>query len=101
MSLILNIPIFLLGFREFSLKFILTSIIGVIIYTLSLRLTEGVEISINDPMLASIFGGVLAGFSTLDKNKELKDKLFSDLILINKNKSEKVNVYFARSFKPR
>jgi len=61
---LLNIPIFILGFREFTLKFILTSIIGVIIYTISLGLTEGVEISINDPMLAAIFGGVLAGFST-------------------------------------
>ena len=61
---LLNIPIFIIGFREFSLKFILTSMIGVIIYSLSLNITEGVEISINDPMLAAIFGGVLAGFST-------------------------------------
>ena len=61
---LLNIPIFLIGFREFSLKFIITSIIGVIIYSLSLSLTEGIEISIVDPMLAAIFGGVLAGFST-------------------------------------
>ncbi len=61
---LLNIPIFILGFKEFSLKFILTSIIGVLIYTLSLELTEGVRISINDPMLAAIFGGVLAGVST-------------------------------------
>ena len=59
---LLNIPIFFIGFREFSLKFILTSMIGVIIYALSLRLTEGFEISINDPMLAAIFGGALSGF---------------------------------------
>jgi len=61
---LMNIPIFVIGFREFSLKFILTSIIGVMIYSLTLGLTEGFEISINDPMLAAIFGGVLAGFST-------------------------------------
>jgi len=61
---LLNVPIFILGFREFSTKYILTSIVGVIIYTVSLELTDGVEISINDPMLAAIFGGVLAGFST-------------------------------------
>jgi len=61
---LLNVPIFILGFREFSTKFILTSILGVIIYTVSLELTDGVEISINDPMLAAIFGGVLAGSST-------------------------------------
>jgi len=61
---ILNLPIFLIGFREFSLKYILTSIIGVVIYSTSLELTEGVKISISDPILAAIFGGVLAGFST-------------------------------------
>ncbi len=61
---LLNIPIFIIGFREFSLKFIITSLIGMGIYSLSLQLTHGVEISINDPMLAAIFGGVLAGFGT-------------------------------------
>ena len=59
---LLNIPIFIIGFREFSLKFIIISLIGMGIYSLSLQLTHGVEISINDPMLAAIFGGVLAGF---------------------------------------
>ena len=61
---LLNIPIFIIGFREFSLKFIITSLIGMGIFSLSLQLTHGVEISINDPMLAAIFGGVLAGFGT-------------------------------------
>ena len=61
---ILNIPIFIIGFREFSLKFIITSLIGMVLYSLSLELTKGVEISIKDPMLAAIFGGVLAGFGT-------------------------------------
>tara|TARA_Y100001970_G_C14248265_1_gene869878 strand:- start:4238 stop:5143 length:906 start_codon:yes stop_codon:yes gene_type:complete len=61
---ILNIPIFILGFKEFSFKFIFTSFLGVIIYSFSLEITDGIEISVNDPMLAAIFGGVLAGFST-------------------------------------
>lgn len=61
---LMNIPIFIIGFREFSLKFILTSLIGMGLYTISLELTDGLEIAINDPMLAAIFGGVLAGFST-------------------------------------
>ncbi len=46
---ILNIPIFIIGFREFSLKFIITSLIGMVLYSLSLELTKGVEISIKDP----------------------------------------------------
>ena len=61
---ILNLPIFIIGFKEFSLKFIITSMIGMVFYTLSLELTQGVEISIKDPMLASICGGVFAGFGT-------------------------------------
>jgi len=61
---LMNIPIFIIGFREFSLKFILTSLIGMGLYTISLELTDGFVIAINDPMLAAIFGGVLAGFST-------------------------------------
>ena len=61
---LMNIPIFIIGYREFSLKFIMTSLIGMGLYTGSLWLTEGIEISINDPMLASIFAGVLSGFTS-------------------------------------
>ncbi len=61
---LLNIPIFIIGFREFSLKFILTSLIGMAFYAISLEMTDGIRISIKDPMLAAIFGGALAGFST-------------------------------------
>ena len=61
---LMNIPIFIIGYREFSLKFIMTSLIGMSLYTLSLGMTEGIRISINDPMLSAIFGGVIAGFTT-------------------------------------
>ena len=61
---LMNIPIFIIGYREFSLKFIMTSLIGMGLYTASLGLTEGILISIKDPMLAAIFGGVIAGFTT-------------------------------------
>ena len=61
---LMNIPIFIIGYREFSLKFIMTSLIGMGLYTGSLGLTEGILFSIKDPMLAAIFGGVIAGFTT-------------------------------------
>ena len=60
---LMNIPIFIIGYREFSLKFIMTSLIGMGLYTGSLWLTEGILISIKYPMLASIFAGVLSGFT--------------------------------------
>ena len=61
---LMNIPIFLIGYREFSFKFIMTSIVGMMMYTLSLELTQGVKLDIQDPMLAAIFGGIVAGFGT-------------------------------------
>ena len=61
---LMNIPIFIIGYREFSLKFIMTSLIGMSFYTISLGMTEGILISISDPMLSAIFGGVIAGFTT-------------------------------------
>lgn len=61
---LLNIPIFIIGFREFSLKFIITSLIGIVFYSVSLEITKGFSISIKDPMLAAIFGGAIAGIST-------------------------------------
>jgi len=61
---LMNIPIFLIGFREFSLKFIITSLIGMGLYSTSLELTQGVEFSVKDPMLAAMFGGALSGFTT-------------------------------------
>tara|TARA_B100000945_G_scaffold303537_1_gene288178 strand:- start:1556 stop:2470 length:915 start_codon:yes stop_codon:yes gene_type:complete len=61
---LLNIPIFFVGYREFSLKYMLTSIIGMGIYSLSLKLTEKAYIPLEDPMISAIFGGVVAGFTT-------------------------------------
>ena len=62
--LLLNIPILFVGYREFSVKYMLTSIIGMSIYSVSLKLTEGAYIPLEDPMISAIFGGVLAGFTT-------------------------------------
>ena len=61
---LLNIPIFFVGYREFSLKYMLTSIIGMSIYSVSLKVTERAYIPLEDPMISAIFGGVVAGFTT-------------------------------------
>ena len=61
---LLNIPILFVGYREFSVKYMLTSIIGMSIYSVSLKLTEGAHIPLEDPLISAIFGGVLAGFTT-------------------------------------
>ena len=61
---LLNIPIFFVGYREFSLKYMLTSIIGMSIYSISLELTERAYIPLEDPMISAIFGGIVSGYTT-------------------------------------
>jgi len=60
--LILNIPVFIFGLRELDVKFILYSLIGTLIMTAALPLTEPyVPIPKLDIFLAAIFSGVVGG----------------------------------------
>ncbi len=58
---LLNIPIFLLGYRAFSLRFIVVSLLGMAILSISLELTEGMQVPTREPILAAILGGVISG----------------------------------------
>lgn len=62
--LLVNIPIFVVGYREFNLKFLLSSLLGMGIFTVTLELTQGVVIPTKEPLLAAILGGVLSGGGT-------------------------------------
>ncbi|MDH5559723.1 MAG: YitT family protein [Deltaproteobacteria bacterium] len=59
---VLNIPLFLLGWRKISPKFILISLIGTIISSLSFELTKGISFPVEDKLITAIFAGVFAGF---------------------------------------
>ena len=59
--LLLNIPIFIIGWREYALKYVFISAVGVLIYTGALIATEDVVIPAPDPLMASILGGLLMG----------------------------------------
>ncbi len=59
--LMLNIPIFLICWREMSLKFVVISFIGAIFLSTSLFLFRGVTISVKDPMMTAILAGIIAG----------------------------------------
>ncbi|MBU3917826.1 YitT family protein, partial [bacterium] len=59
--LLLNIPIFLVCWREMSLKFVVVSSIGVVLFSSALYLFRGVTISVKDPIMAAILAGVIAG----------------------------------------
>lgn len=59
--IILNIPIFIIGYKLVNKKFIVISLIGTVSLSLFLYLTEGLGMIVDEILLASIFGGVLTG----------------------------------------
>jgi uncharacterized membrane-anchored protein YitT (DUF2179 family) len=60
--LILNIPVFIIGLRELNLSFILYSLIGTLILTAALPLTEPyLPVPELDLFLAAVFSGVISG----------------------------------------
>lgn len=72
--LILNIPIFLIGVREVDKEFIFFSLLGMLSLSVFLVITRNANIYIkatHDPLLSSIYAGVLsgAGLGTVFRNR--------------------------------
>ncbi|MDD3269405.1 MAG: YitT family protein [Syntrophomonadaceae bacterium] len=61
---ILNVPIFLAGYRFVSRRFVVYSLIGATALSLFLALLKPLYLRIDDLLLAAVFGGVLAGIGT-------------------------------------
>ncbi len=61
---ILNVPIFLAGYKFVSRRFVLYSILGTVALSLFLAVLKPFHLYIDDVLLASIFGGVLSGVGT-------------------------------------
>lgn len=59
--LLLNLPLFILGFRMVGRTFLVLSIVGVAIFSATLSLTSYLPALTHDTLLAVIFGGVLSG----------------------------------------
>ena len=59
--LLLNLPLFVLGFRMVGRTFLVFSIIGVALLSATLSLTAYLPVLTHDLLLAVIFGGVLSG----------------------------------------
>ncbi len=65
MTFFLNIPLFVLGWREVNRKFVFKTIWGLAIFSLSLDLFKGVQaITNNDIFLGALYGGVISGISS-------------------------------------
>ena len=65
MTFLLNIPLFVLGWREVNKNFVFKTIWGLVIYSISLDLLKGIQpIAINDIFLGALYGGVISGISS-------------------------------------
>lgn len=60
-SFLLNIPIFILGFKYLNKKFCIVSLINAMLFSVVLGLTANIRMPINDIFLQSVFGGIFAG----------------------------------------
>lgn len=60
-TFVLNIPIFLLGFKYLNKKFCITSLINAFLFSVVLGITTTIRLPINDIFLQSLFGGVFTG----------------------------------------
>lgn len=60
LNFLLNLPLLILGFFKLGLRFILYTILSVVVLSVSLYLIPVIPIS-SEPILSSLFGGVLTG----------------------------------------
>ena len=61
-SIVLNVPLFILAWKQFGLGFIISSFAGTVLYSVFIDAAAMTNIvATTDPMLASIIGGVIKG----------------------------------------
>jgi len=65
MTFVLNLPLFVLGWREVNKLFVFKTIWGLVIFSLSLDLLKGIQpLGIHDIFLGALYGGVISGISS-------------------------------------
>lgn len=64
MVFLMNIPIFIMGWTMISGKFFVFSLLGMSSFSLFLTLTTKLFIPVGNPLLASLFAGVISGFGS-------------------------------------
>jgi uncharacterized membrane-anchored protein YitT (DUF2179 family) len=62
--LLLNIPLFVIGWREFALKYVAIALAGVFMFSAALELTKSWTFAIADPLMGSIIAGAAVGLGS-------------------------------------
>lgn len=60
-SFILNVPLFLMGLKRIGTKFFVGSLVGMLLSSLFLSLTEGIPVPELEPLMRAVFGGAGLG----------------------------------------
>ncbi len=62
MTIIINIPLFVFSWKQFGMKFIISSLVAMLLSSTLMDLLEPIHFVVTtDPLLASTFGGVIKG----------------------------------------
>jgi hypothetical protein len=59
--LLLNLPFLYLGYRKLGKRFVVTTLLGITVLSLGTLFLYNVPVPTNNPLLASVFGGVFLG----------------------------------------
>lgn len=63
LTIVFNVPLFILAWKKFGLKFILASLVGMLSSSLFIDLFNALNLALtNDLLLAAIYGGLIKGF---------------------------------------
>ena len=62
---VLNIPIFIIGFKKLGIKQLIMSFVGMLMFSAAIDIAAMFKISVTeDPILAAVFGGVVTGIGS-------------------------------------
>lgn len=63
MVMIMNVPLFIVAWRKFGLRFIIYSLIGMLMSNIAIDLLSSLHLTLTeDTLLASVYGGLMKGF---------------------------------------
>ena len=91
---LLNIPLFIAGYKMISKRFVYLSIVGILSLSFFLSLTKNWTLSIESPMVAAIYGGLLLGVGSgiIIKNRGSLGGTDIIAVIINKYFSVSIGV---------
>ncbi|OGG98876.1 MAG: hypothetical protein A2600_09180 [Candidatus Lambdaproteobacteria bacterium RIFOXYD1_FULL_56_27] len=58
---LLNIPLLVLSYRKLTLKYVVFSVLGMVMASLALHLTAGFSVPLDDPLMGAVIAGLVVG----------------------------------------